>query len=531
MVGSPDPEVLLGTAGPDVLLGTAGPDVVVGLGGDDTIETYGGDDIVCAGSGDDIVDLGPGNDVAAAGPGDDVVRGRGGNDRIFGRSGDDHLDGGMGSDTVVGGTGADTAFGGHAADKCASSEVYRFCETINRRVEIESLLTDGLPDLARSWHVEEVDFNKDDVPDLLITTHHNGNTGDPGAGHAPDGVYLSNGQGSFLHQELPYLRYRDRHQCNAGDFNADGLVDFFCAIGGGRGNALAKSDELLIQLPDGTFEDQYGSWGIDDPQRRSRYQVVADFNGDGYDDIFGTAAGPIVEGAISQSRLWLSAPGHGFLPAPEWGLDGIEHSAARGDCLAGNAEFIAVCGSSVSGEPFRIFGNTGAGFVALSTPHSWERVTGVSMGDTDNDGDLEFLIAVFGAGELAIYHPHTQTYSVLPTKANLKMAATGDFDGDGFMDIYLLNRGRNCKSLIAEGPTPARPGGVNAADTIAFGPTFTHRATVDVPTQGCGDVVVAFDTDGDGNDEAIVTNGHLKAWGPYFIVDMVAGPTTVPNTG
>ena len=39
------------------------------------------------------------------------------------------------------------------------------------------------------------------------------------------------------------------------------------------------------------------------------------------------------------------------------------------------------------------------------------------------------------------------------------------------------------------------------------------------------------DTDGDGNEEAVVTNGHHRAWGPYFIVDMADGPATIPNTG
>jgi len=532
------PATRIGTPGPDVLSGTDGPDVIVGLGGNDTIETYGGNDIVCAGPGADTVDLGPGRDIAHAGSGDDVVRGGSGNDKILGAGGDDdlygnvgrdELRGGAGNDRLHGNRGIDTASGGGGTDECASSEMYRLCETITRVVKIESLVTDGLPDLGRSWDVEEVDFNQDGAIDLLLTTHHNPNTGDPEAGHARDGVYLSNGQGSFRYQELPYLPVMDRHSCNSGDFNADGLTDLFCGVGAGAGKNPAKEDELLIQLPDGTFEDQYASWGLHDPQRRSRYQVVADFNGDGYDDIFGTAVAPAIEGFVSESRLWLSESGHGFVPAPEWGLDGIEHTGFWEECVAGNAEFIAVCGSF--GEPFRIFGNTGAGFVPLSSPETWDQVASVTMGDIDNDRDLEFLIVVGGTRELAIYHPHTQTYSMIPVGANLMMAASGDFDGDGFADIYLLNRGSACSSDLAQGPTPDKPGGMNRADTIAFGPTFVDRETVNVPSQGCGDVVVVFDTDGDGNEEAIVTNGHHRAWGPYFIVDLAGGRATVPHIG
>jgi hypothetical protein len=49
--------------------------------------------------------------------------------------------------------------------------------------------------------------------------------------------------------------YVDRHDCQASDFNQDGLEDLFCSVAADRGNGV-KSNALEIRQPDHTFVDR-----------------------------------------------------------------------------------------------------------------------------------------------------------------------------------------------------------------------------------------------------------------------------------
>jgi Ca2+-binding RTX toxin-like protein len=76
---------ILGTDNPDELVGTEGADVVVLGAGNDTFAGKGGDDLICGGAGVDRIYPGSGNDT---------VYGEGGGDRIYAGIGNDTLDGG-----------------------------------------------------------------------------------------------------------------------------------------------------------------------------------------------------------------------------------------------------------------------------------------------------------------------------------------------------------------------------------------------------------------------------------------------------
>lgn len=64
---------IVGTQNPDTLVGGPGADVIAGLGGDDTILGAGGNDVICGNAGDDSLDGQAGNDLLNGGPGDDVL--------------------------------------------------------------------------------------------------------------------------------------------------------------------------------------------------------------------------------------------------------------------------------------------------------------------------------------------------------------------------------------------------------------------------------------------------------------------------
>ena len=84
------------------------------------------------------------------------------------------------------------------------------------------------------------------------------------------------------------------------DFDNDGWPDLFAPAGG------VEPDRLYINQRDGTFEDRAGAWGLDQ-RRRTGGVAVGDVNKDGWIDLFvvsyGDAPGAPGPGSC---RLFLS---------------------------------------------------------------------------------------------------------------------------------------------------------------------------------------------------------------------------------
>jgi Ca2+-binding RTX toxin-like protein len=107
---------VLGTEDPELLLGYSSDDLMKGFGGNDTINGMGGDDSIYGGDGDDIIDAGSGSDTVYGESGADTIAGNDGDDTITAGAGDDNVDGGAGNDTIFGGIGADTLDGSFGND-------------------------------------------------------------------------------------------------------------------------------------------------------------------------------------------------------------------------------------------------------------------------------------------------------------------------------------------------------------------------------------------------------------------------------
>lgn len=181
------------------------------------------------------------------------------------------------------------------------------------------------------------------------------------------------------------------------DFNNDGFQDIFFVAGGGT------ADRLFINNGNGTFSDQAVAWGVGTPHMGIGASA-ADYNKDGWTDLFITSVGP-----PSQNP----AIGH--------------HKLYRNN---GNGTFTNVAAA--------------AGVATASTlPDGF----GSTWGDYDLDGDLDLLVAgwVAGSDGNRLYRNNGDgTFTNVTVAANFQASnvrgfspALVDMNGDRYPEILL----------------------------------------------------------------------------------------------
>ncbi|MCA9303152.1 MAG: CRTAC1 family protein [Phycisphaerales bacterium] len=139
-----------------------------------------------------------------------------------------------------------------------------------------------------------------------------------------------------------------------GDFNNDGYMDVFALGNGG------VADGFFLNNGDGTFSDHAGSWGI--AQFHYAFGASsADFNNDGFLDLFITSYGDIAGGGLRPGQLKLYR-NNGPDENGQWSFTDVAVDA-------------------------------GVNFVHPSTTDG----TGSAWGDIDLDGDLDLFVGGYNA--------------------------------------------------------------------------------------------------------------------------------------
>ncbi|CAN5670386.1 hypothetical protein BH18ACT15_BH18ACT15_00070 [soil metagenome] len=338
-------------------------------------------------------------------------------------------------------------------------------------------------------------------------------------------LFVSNG--STMSQPFSSWSSSDRHDCAWGDYDRDGYLDLFCAVGLDD----SSTNELWHNSGNGTFVETSASQGFGNAATtHGRYRTASfvDANGDGWPDIYVTRFNAAEAGLFPSpadtypNELWINrGSGLGFYLDTSLGL--TSQASAQKDNDGCNQAFdyddngsqdVIMCGSagfrlykkSVGGSYSNV--SKGAGVGGFWADGEW--------GDFNADG-LADLVQVKGTIARIMEQTATHTFrsvwsSSLTGGLNL---ATGDVDGDGVLDIYVV-------ATCTGKPASDRP------DYIYYGSAANAGASVGAPlsfavqqvpglgssSNGCGNTVEAIDYDRDARADFFVLNGHKTTPGP-----------------
>jgi hypothetical protein len=312
-------------------------------------------------------------------------------------------------------------------------------------------LNAALPGLSSSA-VARGDINNDGWSDLLLT----GLAG-MDANNFP--IYLSQvwnnaGNGTFTNAQagLPGV---DAGAAALGDFDNDGDLDILLT-GYSSTGAVAQ---VWRNGGNGTFTNlNAGLPGV-------LYSSVAwgDLDGDGWLDILltGTPDG-FSNTAISQ--LWRNQ-GNGTFVKLNLNLPGISQGAvALGDFDQDGRLDLVLAGYASTGAVCQVWRNLGAGIftkVNVGLPGAYQ--SSVALGDYDNDGKLDIVLAGLGSPTTPICQLWRNTGNWVFTNLNAGFAgiysgsvAWADFDNDGRLELLLagLNNNGNPTLLVYHNHTP-----------------------------------------------------------------------------
>lgn len=240
-----------------------------------------------------------------------------------------------------------------------------------------------------------------------------------------------------------------------GDFNNDGWQDIYFPGGGGT------PDILYINNQDGTFTDRAAEWGIADTHRGTG-AAVADFDNDGWLDIFVTSFGSELSAQPGKHRLYRNIEGSSFLDvAVAAGVSTTSPTRVNGEGgawgdydLDGDLD-LAVPGWDDDEAGNRLFRNNGDGtFTDVTTAAGLDVLIGVDgfaprFADMDFDGWPELLwVGDFGTSTYLVNN-HDGTFADLTADSGTSLGGTemghtvADFNRDGRLDWYVTQISEN----------------------------------------------------------------------------------------
>ncbi len=294
-------------------------------------------------------------------------------------------------------------------------------------------LNQGLFSTNLAWG----DYDNDGDLDLYVTNWGTAITNPINA------LFQNQGDGSFIDQAAGAGVDDNRNNLSAawGDYDNDGDLDLYVT------SFFSEQDHLYNNNGDGTFTEVGRSRGLINLERRGSVTSIAwgDYNGDGYLDIY--------LGKYYFANVLYHNNGDGtFTPVTD--LDVGDRRDTNAALWAdydndGDADLYTI-NREQENQLFRNDLNSAGTFTevsaALNVANNEIGQNG-TWGDYDNDGDLDLYLANIGAN--ALYrNDDGESFIDVAAAAGVRidsggwltaMADWADYDGDGFLDLYLAN--------------------------------------------------------------------------------------------
>ena len=296
------------------------------------------------------------------------------------------------------------------------------------------------------------DYNNDGNLDIIIAN-----------GDGPNVLYKNNGNGTF--DDVAEAAGVDDKRIGTGtwagtsavcgDYDNDGDLDVYIAIDvmpPDPDAILPAFNVLYRNNGDGTFTDVTKEAGVQANENGSVGAVWADYNNDNHLDLY------IVNLGITNILYKNNGDGTFTDVTKEAGAEGGEGPAGSGLGAVfldadndGDQDLYVVNGFG----PLSFFYlNNGDGtFKDVSQKANVDDPGdpngGVTVGDYDNDGDMDIYVVNFFVPNVLYQNRGDGTFEDVAKEAGVDVEAPGmsasfaDFDNDGHLDIYVVNKGPN----------------------------------------------------------------------------------------
>ncbi len=298
------------------------------------------------------------------------------------------------------------------------------------RITTGPLVEDTGQAIATAWG----DYDHDGDIDLFVT-HLRGHT---------NALYRNDGSSGFTRiRNSPPVQAPGEHiGAGWGDYNNDGLLDLFVndfnfgtRIYRNLGNgAFAPSIDLVAA--NGTLGAYAGGW--------------ADFDNDGRLDLLVSYGGG---GNQAPEQLWRNLPDGRFIAvqdSPVVTAAGYSLGAGWGDYDNDRLPDLYV--GNGWNEVGILFHNQGGGRFERNTRPPFDSQTAssstVAWGDYDNDGDLDLFVGHGAPYTSSLYRnegiegfSRISSSALVQDQSPIVGAMWGDYDNDGWLDLYIANRG------------------------------------------------------------------------------------------
>ncbi len=319
-----------------------------------------------------------------------------------------------------------------------------------------------------------------------------------------------------------------------GDYDQDGRHDLFVTnrpvwyTGADPSNHLYHNDGPDVGNPDSWLFSDVTADPLDDPLY-SQGVSWADYDGDGDLDLY-QANMQVSAGYLAPNRLYRNEGGGVF----------VDMASAAGVNDGGSGRTVSWCDYDQDGDidlylandgPNRLFRNEGDGTFTNVAPDSTGvgddlYTMGCAWGDFDNDGDPDLYVVNYNEGANRLFRndgedpgmPGEWIFTDVAVETGVAdtgsglAAAWGDFDNDGWLDLYLANKGDN-RLYRSVGQTAPAPGSPFFEDvTEVSGTTLTDGQ------YGTGVAWADYDNDGDLD---FFLGNHWPDTGPEYAVNQL----------